>query len=87
MARRRPISGCAWRAASAPQSSALTIDEPAWRKRSSTKLAVAERLYDFACNKHGLPPSRPAVRPADLYDLHGNADDRSSASTRSTRSP
>ena len=37
-------------------------------RRTSSR--IAQRLYDFACNKHGLPPSRPAVRPADLYDLH-----------------
>src|SRR5437764_10560908 len=36
---------------------ALTIDETGMAKEVEHKLAVAERLYDFACNKHGLPPS------------------------------
>ena len=49
---------------------ALTIDETGMAKEVEHKLAVARRLYDFACGKHGLPPSRPAVRSADLHDLH-----------------
>ena len=39
---------------------ALTIDETGMAKEVEHKLAVARRLYDFACGKHGLPPS-------DLY--------------------
>ena len=49
---------------------ALTIDETGMAKEAEHKLAIARRLYDFACNQHGLPPGRSAVRPADLYDLH-----------------
>src|SRR6202166_3702730 len=36
---------------------ALTIDETGMAKEVDHKLAVAQRLCDFACVKHGLPPS------------------------------
>src|SRR5271155_5271247 len=36
---------------------ALTIDESGMAKDADHKLRLAERLYDFAVNKHGLPPS------------------------------
>src|SRR5205823_14379348 len=36
---------------------ALTIDETGMAKEVEHKLAVAQRLYDFACNEHGLPAS------------------------------
>src|SRR5437667_7517490 len=36
---------------------ALTIDESGMAKEADHKLRLAERLYDFACVKHGLPPS------------------------------
>src|SRR6516164_7388052 len=36
---------------------ALTIDETGMAKEVEHKLAVARRLFDFACGKHGLPPS------------------------------
>ena len=49
---------------------ALTIDETGMAKEAEHKLAIARRLYDFACNQHGLLAGRSAVRPADLYDLH-----------------
>src|ERR1700757_1956280 len=35
----------------------LTIDERGMAKEVDDKVAVAKRLYDFAVNKHGLPPS------------------------------
>ncbi|HEX3883860.1 MAG TPA: homocysteine S-methyltransferase family protein, partial [Stellaceae bacterium] len=36
---------------------ALTIDERGMAKEVDDKIAVAQRLYDFACVKHGLPAS------------------------------
>ena len=35
---------------------ALTIDEEGMAKTAEDKLEIATRLYDFAVNKHGLPP-------------------------------
>src|SRR5436853_64601 len=55
---------------------ALTIDETGMAKESEHKLAVAERLYDFACNKHGLPPSDLLFDPLTFTICTGNADDR-----------
>ena len=49
---------------------ALTIDEPGMAKTPERKLAVAERLVEFACTRHGLKQSRPADRPADLHHRH-----------------
>src|SRR5881394_2493753 len=45
-------------------------------KEVDHKLAVAERLYDFACNKHGLPPSDLLFDPLTFTICTGNADDR-----------
>src|SRR5437763_11307969 len=54
---------------------ALTIDETGMAKEIEHKLAVAERLYDFACNKHGLPPSDILFDPLTFMICTGNADD------------
>jgi 5-methyltetrahydrofolate--homocysteine methyltransferase len=55
---------------------ALTIDETGMAKEVEHKLAVAERLYDFACNRHGLPPSDLLFDPLTFTICTGNADDR-----------
>src|SRR5437763_1204594 len=55
---------------------ALTIDETGMAKEIEHKLAVAERLYDFACKKHGLPPSDLLFDPLTFTICTGNADDR-----------
>src|SRR5262249_10575563 len=55
---------------------ALTIDETGMAKEVEHKLAVAERLYDFACNKHGLPPSDLLFDPLTFTICTGNGADR-----------
>ena len=55
---------------------ALTIDETGMAKEVEHKLAVAERLYDFACNKYGLPASDLLFDPLTFTICTGNADDR-----------
>jgi len=55
---------------------ALTIDEGGMAKEADHKLHLAERLYDFACNKHGLPPSDLMFDPLTFTICTGNADDR-----------
>src|SRR5438445_12382277 len=55
---------------------ALTIDESGMAKEADHKLPLAERLYDFACNKHGLPPSDLPFDPVTFTICTGNADDR-----------
>src|SRR5437764_6034659 len=55
---------------------ALTIDETGMAKEVEHKLAVAERLHDFACNKHGLPPSDLLFDPLTFTIATGNEDDR-----------
>src|SRR5229473_616110 len=55
---------------------ALTIDETGMAKEVEHKLAVAERLYDFACGRHGLPPSDLLFDPLTFTICTGNADDR-----------
>src|SRR5271167_2799524 len=40
------------------------------------KLAVARRLYDFACGKHGLSPSDLLFDPLTFTICTGNEDDR-----------
>src|SRR6266478_4701334 len=55
---------------------ALTIDETGMAKEVEHKLAVAQRLYDFACGKHGLPPSDLLFDPLTFTICTGNADDR-----------
>jgi 5-methyltetrahydrofolate--homocysteine methyltransferase len=55
---------------------ALTIDETGMAKEIEHKLAVAQRLYGFACRKHGLPPSDLLFDPLTFTICTGNADDR-----------
>jgi 5-methyltetrahydrofolate--homocysteine methyltransferase len=55
---------------------ALTIDETGMAKEVEHKLAVAHRLYDFACGKHGLPPSDLLFDPLTFTICTGNEDDR-----------
>jgi 5-methyltetrahydrofolate--homocysteine methyltransferase len=55
---------------------ALTIDEQGMAKEADDKLRIAERLYDFACNRHGLPPSDLLFDPLTFTICTGNADDR-----------
>ncbi len=55
---------------------ALTIDETGMAKEAGHKLAIARRLYDFACDKHGLPPSDLMFDPLTFTICTGNEDDR-----------
>src|SRR6266852_5716472 len=55
---------------------ALTIDETGMAKEADHKLRLAERLYDFACTKHRLPPSDLLFDPLTFTICTGNADDR-----------
>ncbi|MGD9616452.1 MAG: methionine synthase [Alphaproteobacteria bacterium] len=55
---------------------ALTIDEQGMAKEAADKLRLAERLHDFACNRHGLPPSDLLFDPLTFTICTGNEDDR-----------
>jgi 5-methyltetrahydrofolate--homocysteine methyltransferase len=55
---------------------ALTIDERGMAKEVDDKIAVAQRLYEFACVKHGLPPSDLLFDPLTFTICTGNEDDR-----------
>jgi len=55
---------------------ALTIDEAGMAKEVERKLAVAKRLHDFACIRHGLPPSDLMFDPLTFTICTGNEDDR-----------
>jgi 5-methyltetrahydrofolate--homocysteine methyltransferase len=55
---------------------ALTIDEVGMAKEPAQKLAIAERLVDFACNKHGLAQSDLLIDPLTFTIATGNEDDR-----------
>ena len=55
---------------------ALTIDEQGMAKDADGKLRIAKRLYDFAVNKHGLPPSDLLFDPLTFTICTGNEDDR-----------
>ncbi len=55
---------------------ALTIDEAGMAKEVERKLAVAHRLYDFACNRYGLPASDLLFDPLTFTICTGNEDDR-----------
>src|SRR5947199_6539228 len=55
---------------------ALTIDEQGMAKEAADKLRIAERVHDFACNKHGLPPSDLLFDPLTFTICTGNEDDR-----------
>ena len=55
---------------------ALTIDEKGMAKTTEEKLKIARRLYDFACNKHGLPPSDLIFDPLTFTICTGSEDDK-----------
>ena len=55
---------------------ALTIDEEGMAKSPERKLAVAERLVDFACTRHGLQQSDLLIDPLTFTVATGNEDDR-----------
>ncbi|MBT3359558.1 MAG: methionine synthase [Rhodospirillales bacterium] len=55
---------------------ALTIDEDGMAKDAKSKLAIAKRLYEFACVKHGLPASDLLIDPLTFTICTGNEDDR-----------
>jgi 5-methyltetrahydrofolate--homocysteine methyltransferase len=55
---------------------ALTIDETGMAKEVGHKVAIARRLYDFACRKYGLPPSDLLFDPLTFTICTGNEDDR-----------
>jgi 5-methyltetrahydrofolate--homocysteine methyltransferase len=55
---------------------ALTIDEDGMAKEADRKLAVAHRLFDFACRQHGLTPSDLLFDPLTFTICTGNEDDR-----------
>ncbi|MDW8444958.1 MAG: methionine synthase [Acetobacteraceae bacterium] len=55
---------------------ALTIDEGGMAKTAADKLRIARRLVDFACGRHGLPPSDLMIDPLTFTIATGNEDDR-----------
>ncbi len=55
---------------------ALTIDEAGMAKTPERKLAVAERLVAFACDRYGLPQSDLLIDPLTFTIATGNEDDR-----------
>ncbi|MCX8132420.1 MAG: methionine synthase [Roseococcus sp.] len=55
---------------------ALTIDEQGMAKTAEDKLRIARRLVDFACRRHGLPPSDLLIDPLTFTIATGNEDDR-----------
>ncbi|MFQ3623024.1 MAG: methionine synthase, partial [Acetobacteraceae bacterium] len=55
---------------------ALTIDEQGMAKTAEDKLRIARRLVDFACDRHGLPPSDLLIDPLTFTIATGNEDDR-----------
>ncbi|HLI20859.1 MAG TPA: methionine synthase [Stellaceae bacterium] len=55
---------------------ALTIDEQGMAKDAARKLAIAQRLRDFACGRYGLRESDLLIDPLTFTICTGNADDR-----------
>ena len=55
---------------------ALTIDEEGMAKTPESKLAVATRLVEFACTRHGLQQSDLLIDPLTFTVATGNEDDR-----------
>ena len=55
---------------------ALTIDEEGMAKTAERKLAVAERLFDLAVNRHGLAAEDILFDPLTFTIATGNEDDR-----------
>jgi 5-methyltetrahydrofolate--homocysteine methyltransferase len=54
----------------------LTIDEQGMAKTVPEKLRIAQRLYDFAVEQHGLPPSDLLFDPLTFTICTGTEDDR-----------
>ncbi len=55
---------------------ALTIDEDGMAKTVGEKVRIAKRLHEFACHRHGLPPSDLLIDPLTFTICTGNEDDR-----------
>ncbi len=55
---------------------ALTIDEQGMAKEAPRKLAIAQRLRDFACARFGLKESDLIIDPLTFTICTGNAEDR-----------
>jgi len=55
---------------------ALTIDEQGMAKEAERKVEIGKRLAEFACGRHGLPPSDLILDPLTFTICTGNADDR-----------
>jgi 5-methyltetrahydrofolate--homocysteine methyltransferase len=55
---------------------ALTIDEDGMAKDCASKLSIARRLYEFACERYGLAPSDLMIDPLTFTICTGNKDDR-----------
>ena len=55
---------------------ALTIDEHGMAKTAAQKLKIAQRLVEFACDRHGLPQSDLLIDPLTFTIATGNEDDR-----------
>jgi 5-methyltetrahydrofolate--homocysteine methyltransferase len=55
---------------------ALTIEEAGMAKDAAKKLAIAKRLHEFACVKHGLPSSDLLIDPLTFTICTGNEGDR-----------
>ena len=55
---------------------ALTIDEVGMAKEPADKLRIAERLVEFACDRHGLPQSDLLIDPLTFTVATGVEDDR-----------
>ena len=55
---------------------ALTIDEDGMAKDCASKLSIARRLYEFACERYGLAPSDLMIDPLTFTICTGNEDDR-----------
>ena len=55
---------------------ALTIDEQGMAKDAARKLVIAQRLREFACERHGLKASDLLIDPLTFTICTGNAEDR-----------
>ena len=55
---------------------ALTIDEQGMAKTAAHKLAIAQRLRDFACGRYGLRECDLLIDPLTFTICTGNTDDR-----------
>ena len=55
---------------------ALTIDEEGMAKDTARKLAIAQRLRDFACGRFGLRESDLIIDPLTFTICTGNEEDR-----------